>query len=247
MKFNLKKSILYEDEHLFVINKPSGLMVHGDGRSKEKTLSEYILEVYPELETIGEPVEMTLKGEVIKVSRPGIVHRLDKETSGVLLIAKDQPTFLFIKKQFQEHKIKKTYHAIAWGTMKDSSGTITAPIGRSASDFRKWHAGRGIRGETRDAVTQFYVLRYFEEADTAFSYLEVHPKTGRTHQIRVHLAYRNHPIVGDSLYASKKPYMLGFDRLALHAYVLTFTKPDGEQLSVQAPLPELFEKYASKV
>jgi 23S rRNA pseudouridine1911/1915/1917 synthase len=235
---------LYEDENVLVINKPAGLMVQGDGKTNEKTLADFILEKYPEMKEVGEPVIISdLKNnKEVKIYRPGIVHRLDKETSGVLVIAKNQKSFLFLKEQFQKRTMKKIYKAFVWGFVKNDEGTIDAPIARSKNDFRMWSAMRGIRGEKRDAVTQYKVLARFENNKEKFSFIDVYPKTGRTHQIRAHLKYINNPIVSDSLYTSSKPYALGFNRVALHAYSLQFSLEDRKKLKITAPLPDDFEE-----
>jgi 23S rRNA pseudouridine1911/1915/1917 synthase len=254
---NFKDWILYEDKDVIAINKPAGLQVHADGRTKEKTLADFILEEYPEMKEVGEP--MTLQnGEIIY--RPGIVHRLDKETSGVLVIAKNQPAFEFLKNQFQEREIKKTYQTIVWGHVKDDRGRVEKAIGRSPNDFRRWSAGRGARGEMREAVTEYKVLKRFragkrsdlensERSDLgeAFTLVEVRPQTGRTHQIRVHFKYLNHPVVCDKLYAPNNACpVLGLGRLALHAEALEFELPSGKRLKVEAPLPADFKGALAK-
>ncbi|MDD2935411.1 MAG: RluA family pseudouridine synthase [Candidatus Pacebacteria bacterium] len=225
--------IIYEDENILAINKPSGLVVHSDGKTKEATLADWVLKNYPETEDVGEPLVLST-GEIIK--RPGIVHRLDRETSGILLIAKNQKTFLFLKEQFQKRTIKKSYRAFVYGEMKNDDGIIDRPIGRSNKDFRMWSAQRGARGQMRTAVTEYNVL----ERSNGFSFVEVNPKTGRTHQIRVHFKAINHPIVSDSLYAPKREKGLGFDRLALHSYSIEFSLPNGKEMKLEAELPEDF-------
>lgn len=241
--------ILYEDKDIFVFNKPSGLMVHGDGKSSEPTLADMLLEKYPEMKEVGEPmtvIDPKTKEEVV-IYRPGIVHRLDKETSGVIVVAKNQIAFEFLKDQFKNRKLKKTYRAIVWGNIKEETGRIDIPIGRSKNDFRKWLAGRGTRGTEREAVTEYKVLdRLTDKKGEACTYVEVYPKTGRTHQIRVHMKYKNHPILGDSLYAEKRPYALGLQRLALHAYEIELTLPSGKALSVTAPVPPEIESVLAK-
>ena len=251
--------ILYEDKDLLVINKPAGLIVHADGKTEEPTLVDWLLEKYPEIKDVGEPMEVK-SHKVHKVSkaegeekdfqlstfnfttipRPGIVHRIDRETSGCLIIAKNQETFLFLKKQFQERTIAKTYKAIVWGSVKKDEGIIDVPIGRSKNDFRQWSAQRGARGEMREAITEYKVLKRFEKDGEQFSLVEVSPKTGRTHQIRVHFKYLNYPIVCDSLYAPNRACPLGFSRLALHAAEIKFTHPNGSKMNIEAPLPEDF-------
>ncbi len=257
----LSVPVLYEDSDVLAVNKPAGLIVHSDGKTKEPALTDWILENYPDIKGVGEPmrIESRIKNQesgiknksdsspdldsrfVIRdstqIDRPGIVHRLDRETSGVLVIAKNQKAFEVLKKQFQEREMEKTYRAFVYGEMKNDSGIIDRPIARSTGDFRKWTAERGKRGEEREAVTEYKVLARYN----GFSFLDVHPKTGRTHQIRVHLKAISHPIVCDKLYASKKECALGFSRLALHAFSLKFKLPSGKEMTVEAPYPEDFK------
>ena len=227
--------IIYEDKNILAVNKPAGLVVHSDGKTKEKTLADWILKNYPEIEDVGEPIVLNT-GEIIK--RPGIVHRLDRETSGILLVAKNQKTFLFLKEQFQGRDIQKSYRAFVYGEMKDDKGVIDRPIGRSAKDFRMWSAQRGARGAMREAVTEYKVL----ERGNGFSFVEVNQKTGRTHQIRVHFKAINHPVVNDSLYAPKRDKALGFERLALHSYSIEFSLSKGKKMKLEAELPQDFKK-----
>ena len=241
----MQPTVLYEDKDVLAINKPAGLVVHSDGlpaqagKTKEKTLVDWILKKYPKIKKIGEPSQ-SQKGEMIY--RPGIVHRLDRETSGVMLIAKNEKSFQNLKKQFQEHKIKKTYHTFVFGEIKNNKGTINRPIGRSNKDFRMWSAQRGAKGELREAVTDYKVLNRAK----GYSFVEVSPKTGRTHQIRVHFKAINYPLVSDSLYAPKRENTLGFKRLALHSYEITFVDTKGKLHTVSAPYPSDF-KSALKI
>jgi len=225
--------ILYEDADMLVVNKPAGLVVHSDGKTDEPSLADWILEKYPETKEVGEP-SRTREGEIIY--RPGIVHRLDRETSGVMLVAKTQKGFESLKKQFQEHEIKKEYHAFVYGEMKTDKGTIDRPIGRSNKDFRMWSAQRGARGELREAITEYKVV----SRKDGYSFVHVFPKTGRTHQIRVHFKAISNPLVSDSLYAPNRENTLGFKRLALHSYQTTFTDISGAIQTVTAPYPEDF-------
>lgn len=247
MQWNNKEiPILYEDNDIMVIDKPSGVMVHGDGKTDEETLADILMREYGDMKEVGEPMEIEIKNEKIKIFRPGIVHRLDRETSGVLILCKNQKSFEFIKKQFQNHEIKKVYHALVWGNIKEDSGRVDADIGRSKNDFRKWLAGRGTRGVERNAVTDFKVLKRIEdESGEKYTYVELMPKTGRTHQIRVHMKYIQHPLVGDSLYAESRPYALGFTRLALHAWSIEFTDLKGKTQKIEAPLPVEFENLGN--
>jgi len=232
--------ILYEDNDILAINKPAGMVVHFDGKTNERNLTDWVLENYPEAKEVGEP-SRDIKGNIIL--RPGIVHRLDKDTSGVMLVAKTQKAFEFLKQQFQEHTINKIYHAFVLGEVKNDSDVIDRPIGRSNKDFRMWSAQRGARGELRDAITEYTVLKRTKD----WSFVEARPKTGRTHQIRVHFKAIHHPIVADPLYAPKGSEILGFKRLALHAYSIEFALLDGTMKQVTAPYPEDFVLITTKL
>lgn len=237
--------IIYEDEHILVLNKPAGIAVHGNGKHPpaggEYTVADWIMETHPKLASVGE----SMKGEE-NIPRPGIVHRLDKETSGVLVVAKDQPTYIFLKKQFAGRTAAKTYRAFAHGTFKEGRGIINKPIGRSAGAFAGRAAGERARGTIREATTVYKVIRAGKDikakGDTrSISYLELFPKTGRTHQIRVHLTAVQHPVVCDALYAPRRESALGFTRLALHAYSLEIDTPyKGGRKVFTAPLPKDF-------
>lgn len=232
--------ILYEDDEVVVVNKPAGLVVHGDGRTQEDTLVDWVRVHYPHIaeREVGEPIPLTSGGTIEK---PGIVHRIDRETSGVLLVAKTHESFLNLKAQFQARTIKKTYKTIAHGFFKERTGTIDKPIGRSTSDFRKWSAEYGARGELRAATTDYQVLGEGEVGGAKLSYLDVFPHTGRTHQIRVHLKAVGHPILCDKLYAPKSSCALGFDRTALHAFSVVWKSLRGEKKHAEAPLPPDFQ------
>ena len=234
----MKIKILYEDKDILVIDKPPGLVVHRDGKSNERAVTDWVMRNYPKLKDVGEPVNF---GDC-EVVRPGIVHRLDRETSGVLILTKSKKSYEFFKKQFQDRKIKKTYIAIVNGWPKSDSGIIDKPIGRSPSDFRRRLAGRGARGEMREAVTEWKVLKRFENKNNKFSILEIYPKTGRTHQIRVHLKYLSYPIICDSLYNPKGICPENISRLGLHAKSIEFYNPKRKLIKVESPLPQEFKK-----
>ncbi len=250
----VQPTIIFENEHLMAVNKPAGLVVHSDGKTDEPTLCDWILKERPEIKGVGEPMIIdkgTDKERII--DRPGIVHRLDRETSGVIVIAKTQASFENLKAQFQERETSKIYHAVVWGTIKEDTGTVDRAIGRSKSDFRKWSAERFARGELRPAITNFKVLgRLSEKEDMQskipqeFSYLEVSPLTGRTHQIRVHMKAINHPVVCDVLYAPNHPAVLGFERTTLHAYKIKIKDLDGVEREFEAPLPKDFINILGK-
>jgi len=239
--------VLYEDEYVLALEKPSGILVHSDGRNKEETLVDWINKNYPGLSDVGE--HQTLQnGQIIK--RPGIVHRLDKDTSGVILVGKTKEAHQFLKEQFQNRKVEKIYNAIVWGNFLSDKkeGVIDKPIGRSSSDFRKWSAEYGAKGEMREAETHYKVLAQGEIDGERVAYLEVKPKTGRTHQIRVHLKSISHPVAGDKLYgptSRNKEDNIGFDRLALHAFSIKFELPNHTHITVESPLPEGFSLILS--
>lgn len=234
---DLSKTIIYEDTDIIVLDKPAGLVVHpvpqraGYGASPD-SVSEWFGEKYPESREVGEKL-----GDI---ERPGVVHRIDRETSGVLLLAKTQAGFQTLKEQFQKREIEKIYHLFVYGNLKDDRGTINLPIGRSVSNFKKRSAQRGARGEMREAVTYFQVLK--RTGDKSATFVEAKPKTGRTHQIRVHFKALHHPVVCDKLYAPKKPCLFGFNRLALHAHAITFKNVEGGTVTVKAPYPVDFAR-----
>jgi 23S rRNA pseudouridine1911/1915/1917 synthase len=229
----IEPTIIFEDDSLIVIDKPAGLAVHADGKSDKKTLVDWLLNKYPELVGVGE--EQTLaSGEVVE--RPGIVHRIDRETSGILLIARTQDAFENLKAQFQEREVQKVYRAFVYGNIKDERGIIDKPIGSSRGGSGP-RSAKKPRGLVRDALTAYRIIERSSDA----SYVEVFPKTGRTHQIRVHFASIQRPIVCDRLYAPGRASLLGFKRLALHALSLSFTHPKtGTKVLFNAPLPDDF-------
>ncbi len=256
----MKVQILFEDKNVLVLDKPTGMAVHPDGKTEMDTVADWLMLNYPKIKNVGEPMLIEKEGgKKEKILRPGIVHRLDKETSGVLLVAKNQKTFLFLKEQFQNHKMKKVYRAFVYGYVSDPKaslatggrGVINVPIGRSQKDIRAYTAGRGAREPLKEAVTEYIILNKFTDTQNGiekknvehqYSYIEAYPKTGRTHQIRVHMRFINHPIVSDPLYRGSKDLALGMKRLALHAFSITFALPSGELKTVESPLPTDFKK-----
>lgn len=231
--------ILYEDEQVLALDKPAGVMVHTDGRTEEKTVCDWIRVYRPEIEGVGE--KMTLQSGQ-EIDRPGIVHRLDRETTGVLLVAKNSQSYIHLKKQFQDGAVQKTYNAFVYGWLKEESGQINRPIGRSRGDFRKRSAERGARGKMREALTDYRVVYRGSDGQENLSFLDVRPKSGRTHQIRVHLKAINHPVVCDSLYAPKRDCLLGFSRLALHARSIEWADMKGGNNRVESPFPADFRE-----
>ncbi len=233
-------SILYEDDDVLVINKPAGLIVHSDGRTEEPSIAAWVAETYPHMHGVGEPWTSP-QGEVI--DRPGIVHRLDRTTSGVMILAKTQEAYEFLKAQFQARTTEKVYDALVYGHNKEDSGTIEAEIGRSRQHPKHWSAQFGKKGNLRAAITDWQVLlRGTDEASgEKFMHVACRPKTGRTHQIRVHLKAIHHPIVCDHIYAEGRPCLFGFNRPALHARTLIIAIPRGEEKTFHAPFPADFQ------
>ena len=208
--------ILYQDAHLAVVVKPCGMVVHPAAGNDDGTLVNALLFHLDSLSGIG--------GEM----RPGIVHRLDKDTSGLMLVAKDDQTHAALSRQLSDRQMEKHYRAVVCGRMKEESGVIEKPIGRSKNDRKKM----AVDPDGRWAKTEWRVLRKFPDR----TLLDVHIITGRTHQIRVHMASVGHPVLGDPLYGHK--HMPNADRLMLHAYSLTFTHPaTGERMTFTAPCP----------
>jgi 23S rRNA pseudouridine1911/1915/1917 synthase len=213
--------IIYEDEYLVVVNKPSNMIVHPTGKIRSGTLVNALLyHCQDSLSGIG------------GVIRPGIVHRLDKDTSGLMVVAKNDLAHLDLSKQIKEHQVTKKYIALVHGNLKDDSGIIDAPIGRSLKNRKKMAVTE--EGRSREAVTQFKVLKRFSD----YTLIEATLRTGRTHQIRVHLAFIGYPIVGDQLYGYKKQG-LNIDRQALHSHILGFLHPSSKKyMEFSAPLPQ---------
>ena len=223
-------AVIYEDDDVLVVDKPSGVMVHADGRSVEETVVDWLVARVPSARGVGESGTLP---DGTEVDRSGVVHRLDRETSGVMVLAKHQTAFEHLKAQFHDRYAEKEYRAFVLGKVKEEYGTIDRPIGRSAKDFRLRSAQRGAKGTLREATTDWQRLAGNDE----YTHLALFPKTGRTHQIRVHLKAINHPVVCDKLYAPEGSCALGFDRLALHAYRLTLTLLGGNKEAFEAPLP----------
>jgi len=229
--------ILFENADLLVLNKPAGLVVHEDGKHEEPTVVDWILKKYPEVHHVGE--------EGSPFERSGIVHRIDRDTSGCLVIVKTQEAFENLKKQFHDHTIKKKYIAVVYGWPKHDRGLIDEPIGRSPANVRAWTTKRGARGTMRPAITRYVVKNRSEHEGEKFSIIELYPQTGRTHQLRVHMGYLGHPLVSDSLYAKGKGTKLPIARTALHAAHITFHLLDGKEITVEAPLPNDLAKIIS--
>lgn len=232
--------LIAETDRWLVVAKPSGLVVHPDGKTDEPTLCDWLVARYPAIVGVGEPI---VRADGSAIEKPGIVHRLDRETSGVMVVAKTQEAFEDLKAQFKDRRTAKRYLAFAWGNMVEDERNVNMPIGRSRGDFRRKRAGTMARGELREAETYVKVLARLRaklrNKEEAFILISAEPKTGRTHQIRTHLGAIHHAVVGDRLYAPRRPMALGFARVALHARELSFD--DGaERRTFQAPLPPDF-------
>jgi len=212
--------ILYEDADIVAVNKPAGVMTHGDGVNKGETVADWFAAHYPDSADVGETQRLK---DGTELKRPGVVHRLDADTSGVLVLAKTPEAHAFLKEAF------------VYGVLKERKGVIDFPIGRSRRDFRLRSAQPKAKGTLRDAITRYEVIS--EDAEGKHSLVKVMPETGRTHQIRVHLKAVFHPVVGDPLYAPNHAADLGFNRLGLHAYSLDVPLLSGEREIIIAPLP----------
>jgi len=242
-----KPTVLYESDGALVIEKPYGWLTHPDGKTQAPTVSEWFAARCPAAQGVGEP-ETTAEGKSLE--RSGVVHRLDRETSGVLVLAKTAAAHAHLKTQFHDRLAKKEYRAFVYGRLNDRWGTINRPIGRSGKDPRRRSAERGAKGVLREAITDFERIGMGEYAGESFTYVKLRPKTGRTHQLRCHLRALDRPIVGDALYGEQKlrdSNNLGLDRLALHAHILELTLPDGDVQRFIAPVPPDFERAAERI
>ena len=221
--------IVYEDDALLVVNKPKGMVVHPAPGNPDATLVNALLyHCRGRLSTIN------------GVVRPGIVHRIDKDTSGLLIVAKTDAAHASLSAQIQAHSFRREYRGVVVGHLKNESGTISLPLGRSRSD-RKKQAVNGLN--PRDAVTHYAVLRQLKGYDDCRFTLE----TGRTHQIRVHLSALGHPLAGDTVYGNARP-LPGLSGQCLHAAVIGFVHPEtGEYMEFSAPLPEWYTDFFSKI
>ena len=221
--------VVYEDSDVIVVNKPKGLVVHPAAGHWSGTLVNALMHHCKDSLS-------GINGEL----RPGIVHRIDMDTSGLLIVAKNDFAHQSLAEQLKDHSLARTYECIVIGGIKEDSGTIDAPIGRHPVDRKKMAV---TEKNSKPAVTHWQVLERF----SGYTRLQCKLETGRTHQIRVHLSWRNHPILGDMVYGHKKPE-LGLDSQCLHARALTFIHPrTGEPVTVECPLPEYFENVLRKL
>ena len=225
----MKLDIVYEDDDLLVINKPKGLVVHPAAGHSDDTLVNGLMYA------LGDQLS-GINGEL----RPGIVHRIDKDTSGLLAVAKNDLAHAFLASQLKDHTMARTYEAIVCGSFREDSGTVDAPIGRHPSDRKKMTV---TERNSKRAVTHWEVVTRYR----GYTHIRCRLETGRTHQIRVHMAHIGHPILGDMVYGHKKPE-LGQDSQCLHAGALCFQHPrDGRPVMVFAPLPEYFQEVLQKL
>ena len=225
---NIPIDIIYEDDDIIVVNKPKGMVVHPANGNPDGTLVNAIMAICKDsLSGIG--------GEI----RPGIVHRLDKDTSGLLIVAKNDKAHVNMSEQIKNHEVKKTYIALVRGVVKENEATIDMPIGRSTSDRKKM----AVIKTGRNAVTHIKVLKRYNK----YTLLQVNIETGRTHQIRVHLSYIGYPIIGDCTYSNGKNEF-GVVGQCLHAKCLEFKHPiTGAEMKLEAPLPKYFEEIIQKL
>lgn len=244
----IKFEIIYENKEFLVINKPAGLIAHGAPHIKETSLAEQLLDDYPELAKIGDDP-----------ARPGLMHRLDKLASGLMVIAKTQASFDNLKSQFQKRTVEKRYAALVFGQISRDDGIIDFPIARSAKGFRMAAIPKTVKGELnesgRTAKTEFTVIKKYIN----YSFLEVKIITGRTHQIRVHLSAYGHPLVGDDKYATRKtktlnqklsPYLqteAAENRIFLVAQKLSFDDMNGDRQSFSILLPDNLQRLLENI
>ena len=220
---NIPLDVAYEDADVIVVNKPVGLVVHPAPGHPDGTLVNALLYHCKD----------SLSG-INGALRPGIVHRIDRDTSGLVIAAKNDRAHLSLAAQLQDHSLFRLYHAVVLGGFREDSGTVNAPIARHPADRKRMTVCRP--GEGREAVTHWQLI----DSQNGYSHITCRLETGRTHQIRVHMTHTGHPLLGDTVYGSKKP-VPGLAGQCLHAAQLTFTHPStGQRLTVDAPLPEWF-------
>jgi 23S rRNA pseudouridine1911/1915/1917 synthase len=247
----MNTNILYQDDDLFVIEKPSGMTVNkADTTKDEVTLQDWVETERGLQKNISHLMQKKENGEYDPEwefeNRAGIVHRLDKETSGIILVAKNVATFVGLQKQFKERTIQKSYIALAHGKILPEEGEITVPVGRLSFNRKRF----GVIAGGREAVTIYKTLQHVTtktKHPEILTLVELYPKTGRTHQIRVHLKYMNHPIVSDLLYAGRKTSRDDrklLPRLFLHAAKITFIHPvTQKEMHFESPLPQELQNF----
>jgi len=225
---NITLDIIASDDHIVVLNKPAGMVVHPGAGNFQGTLVNALLFHYPEVQNLG------------AADRPGLVHRLDKDTSGVMVVARTRNAYIELQRQFRKREVQKTYWGLVWGKLSEKEGRITWAIGRHHKHGQKISVKTN---KPREAETRYKVLREFER----FSLLEIKPVTGRTHQIRVHFSAAGHPVVGDPLYGHSQRKVKQ-PRLFLHAHRLAFLHPaTGKWVEYASPLPEDLQNYLEEI
>ncbi|HYV34027.1 MAG TPA: RluA family pseudouridine synthase [Candidatus Limnocylindria bacterium] len=221
---NTPLKILYNNHGLLIIDKPAGMTVHPGAGFKGETLASALLFMFKDIHLVGED------------HRPGIVHRLDKETSGVILVATTPEMYEHLKDAFLERKVKKEYIALVYGKLEKSYGFIETPIGKSKSDFRKQTTKNPVEG--KEAITEYKVLEELRHGVDIYTLIRVKLHTGRTHQIRVHLNSIGNPLMGDSLYGNKKTVLKGLDRQFLHAKKIEVQLPSKTWIEAESELAD---------
>ncbi len=225
---NIPLDVMYEDEDVIVVNKPVGMVVHPAPGHPDGTLVNALLYACGD----------SLSG-INGTLRPGIVHRIDRDTSGLIIAAKNDVAHLALSEQLQDHSLARTYEAVVVGNLREEHGTVDAPLARHRTDRKRM----AVNAEGKRAVTHWNVLNRYP----GYTHVECRLETGRTHQIRVHMAYIGHPVLGDQVYGGKKPYP-GLVGQCLHARRLAFRHPrSGDLIQVECPLPEYFEKILHKL
>lgn len=225
---SLNIKVIYEDENVIVIDKPVGIQIHPDSKENKNTIVNWLMATYPEVRRV---VDGSSTGRL----RPGIVHRLDKDTSGVMVIARNMEFYKELQKLFKSRKVTKKYIALVYGKLNNKKGVIDKPIARAATYKKQTVAGRKTMTKIREAVTEYKVIKEYKNT----SLLEVIPKTGRMHQIRVHLFSIGHPVVGDKLYKLKKIKPIKASRQMLHAQSIKFKLFD-KKYYFSSELPRYF-------
>ncbi len=240
--------VLYEDEDFLAVYKPYGMLTHRTIRGEgdflnsdfKESLTEWVVKLRPEIALVGDEPSL----------RPGVVHRLDKDTSGVIVFAKNQNSFLFLKNLFKNRAVNKKYIAIVYGEMDPKEGEINKPIGLKSGTTKRTVFIREAK-MIKEAVTQYKTLKILKSENDIFSLVELKPLTGRTHQLRVHMAFVNHPIIGDVIYGGgdkrkKGASFFGESKLFLHAQSIEFLNKSGEKIKIEVDPPSYFQEALNR-